>query len=65
MLIVETPYDLESYEGTLLGTTEWKEITQDMIDDFARISGDNNWIHVDVSEPSVNCLTEKPLLTAC
>src|SRR5690606_34189636 len=48
MINVETPYDLETHIGKELGTTEWKEITQEMIDDFARISGDDNWIHVDV-----------------
>lgn len=47
MLTVDTPYDLEAYVGQVLGQTGWIEITQQMIDDFARISGDNNWIHVD------------------
>ena len=48
MLNIDTPYDLEAYVGQLLGETEWTTITQEMIDDFARLSGDNNWIHVDV-----------------
>ncbi|KGD90196.1 enoyl-CoA hydratase [Achromobacter sp. RTa] len=49
MLILDTPYDLEAHVGKVLGRTDWVEITQPMIDDFARISGDNNWIHVDVA----------------
>ena len=48
MLILDTPYDLEPHVGKVLGRTDWLEITQEMIDDFARISGDDNWIHVDV-----------------
>lgn len=48
MLTVDTPYDLEAYVGQVLGQTDWKPITQAMIDDFARISGDMNWIHIDV-----------------
>jgi len=48
MLIVETPYDLEAHVGQVLGQTDWVTVTQEMIDDFARLSGDNNWIHIDV-----------------
>lgn len=48
MLILDTPYDLEAHVGKVLGHTDWVEVTQDMIDDFARISGDRNWIHIDV-----------------
>lgn len=48
MLILDTPYDLEAHVGKVLGLTDWVEITQPMIDDFARLSGDDNWIHVDV-----------------
>ncbi|TKR53425.1 MaoC family dehydratase [Allopusillimonas ginsengisoli] len=36
------------YEGKALGTSEWTTINQGMIDDFARVSGDRNWIHVDL-----------------
>ncbi|MDM9561696.1 MULTISPECIES: MaoC family dehydratase [Bordetella] len=49
MLTLDTPYDLEAHVGKILGRTDWVEITQEMIDDFARISGDRNWIHVDVA----------------
>lgn len=33
--------------GTALGHTEWMEITQDRVDAFAEVTGDNQWIHVD------------------
>lgn len=31
-----------------IGPTEWREVTQADVDDFARLSGDDQWIHVDV-----------------
>jgi acyl dehydratase len=33
---------------TTLGPTAWRTVTQDDIDLFARITGDHQWIHVDV-----------------
>jgi Acyl dehydratase len=35
--------------GKDLGVSEWREIRQADIDDFARITGDDNWIHVDTA----------------
>lgn len=34
--------------GQSLGVGKWVEVTQDRINDFARASGDFQWIHVDV-----------------
>ena len=34
--------------GRTIGPCEWREVTQADIDDFARLSGDGQWIHVDV-----------------
>lgn len=34
--------------GETIGPCEWCEVTQADIDDFARLSGDDQWIHVDV-----------------
>jgi acyl dehydratase len=33
--------------GETLGTSDWVEITQDMVDTFADATGDHQWIHVD------------------
>lgn len=33
--------------GETIGPCEWREVTQAAIDDFARLSGDDQWIHVD------------------
>jgi acyl dehydratase len=48
MLEVETLEALEPYVGKPLGTSDWVTIDQQRIDDFSRVSGDDNWIHVDV-----------------
>jgi len=34
--------------GNPVGPSEWREVTQPMIDSFAELSGDDQWIHVDV-----------------
>ncbi|GAB3829901.1 MaoC family dehydratase [Kribbella italica] len=34
--------------GTQLGETEWLEITQEQVNQFAAATGDHQWIHVDV-----------------
>ncbi|MFG1783938.1 MaoC family dehydratase [Rhodococcus oryzae] len=33
--------------GTVLGPTDWHEVTQQRIDAFADATGDHQWIHVD------------------
>jgi acyl dehydratase len=48
MLEIETLADLGPYVGKPVGTSDWLTIDQQRIDDFARVSGDDNWIHVDV-----------------
>ena len=33
--------------GQVVGTSDWVTVTQERIDDFARATGDMQWIHVD------------------
>jgi acyl dehydratase len=40
--------DLRAAAGQHLGWTEWLDITQDRVDQFADATGDHQWIHVDV-----------------
>lgn len=42
------PADLIGAEGTALGPTDWLAIEQDRVDGFADVTGDHQWIHVDV-----------------
>ena len=39
---------LRSLLGEPIGPSAWRQVTQDDIDSFARLSGDDQWIHVDV-----------------
>src|SRR5919197_2196399 len=39
---------LNEIVGRQIGPSDWREITQEMINDFADLSGDHQWIHVDV-----------------
>lgn len=47
-VIFEKPADLTGKEGTKLGPTEWLAIEQGRVDGFAEVTGDHQWIHVDV-----------------
>jgi acyl dehydratase len=39
--------EVKAAVGRHLGTSDWFEITQDRIDQFADATGDHQWIHVD------------------
>ncbi len=41
------PSELQAAVGRHLGTSDWLEITQERIDQFAEATGDHQWIHVD------------------
>jgi acyl dehydratase len=40
--------ELPSLKGSVLGTSEWFEITQQRVNTFADATDDHQWIHVDV-----------------
>ena len=40
--------ELKAAEGQVLGTSDWHEVTQADVDAFAEVTGDDQWIHVDV-----------------
>ena len=48
MRMVGTPEALRALIGQELGVSDWLEVTQDLIDRFAEVTGDHQWIHVDV-----------------
>jgi acyl dehydratase len=50
---------LRSLLGRPVGPSDWREVTQEDIDAFARLSGDDQWIHVDVERAK----TESPFGT--
>jgi acyl dehydratase len=48
MIEVDKPADMRLYVGQKLGTSDWVTVDQAKIDGFASLTGDDNWIHVDV-----------------
>ena len=45
---VEGIEGLKGLMGQVVGPSEWREVTQEDINTFAELSGDDQWIHVDV-----------------
>ncbi len=46
--VFESLDEVRAAVGRPLGVTDWLEITQDRVDEFAAATGDHQWIHVDV-----------------
>jgi acyl dehydratase len=51
--------ELKGLAGQTIGPSDWCEVTQELIDTFADVSGDHQWIHVDVERAK----TESPFGT--
>jgi len=47
MPVFSSPRELRSAIGQELGPSQWLEITQERVDQFAEATGDFQWIHVD------------------
>jgi acyl dehydratase len=48
LVTVDGIEELRALVGETIGPSDWREVTQEMIDSFAELSGDDQWIHVDV-----------------
>ena len=48
MTTTTTMAELPGLVGQELGTSDWREVTQDAVNLFAEATGDHQWIHVDV-----------------
>ena len=48
MRIIDGLDELESLVGTELGISNWVTATQDMVNAFSEVTGDRQWIHLDV-----------------
>ena len=46
-LVLENPSSLTEWVGRKIGVTDWWTITQDRIAQFAEVTDDGQWIHVD------------------
>ena len=47
MLTATRAAELRARAGQELGVSDWLEVTQPMIDAFAEVTGDRQWIHTD------------------
>ena len=47
MLTVNGIDELKTRVGDELGVSEWHEVTQEKVDAFAEVTGDDQWIHID------------------
>jgi acyl dehydratase len=48
MLTLNGLEEVRAYVGQELGVSDWHLVTQQLIDEFARVTGDDQWIHIDV-----------------
>ena len=46
--IYASPRDLIGQEGTRFGPSDWIAVEQDRVNGFAEVTGDHQWIHLDV-----------------
>ncbi|MGB5188443.1 MaoC family dehydratase, partial [Robiginitalea sp.] len=49
-LVIENLTALRAFQGKDLPSGEWVTVTQEMINDFAKATGDHQWIHTDVEK---------------
>ena len=47
MLTITGLDELKSHLGQELGVSDWHEVTQDSVNEFAEVTGDDYWIHTD------------------
>jgi acyl dehydratase len=47
MLVLNGLEEVKSRVGDELGTSDWHLVTQEKIDRFAEVTGDDQWIHID------------------
>lgn len=46
-VVVRSPEDIHHLVGVEIGSSPWVEVTQEDIDGFADLTGDDQWIHTD------------------
>jgi acyl dehydratase len=62
-LVLETPHSLRDLVGRELTLTDWFPITQERIEQFAEVTEDRLWIHVDRERAGVSLPMGPQLLT--
>jgi len=44
--------DIRALQDQIVGPSSWREVTQEMVNTFAELTGDDQWIHIDVERAS-------------
>lgn len=47
MIVLDGIDGVTAHVGLPVGTSPWMEVPQALVDDFARVTGDDQWIHTD------------------
>ena len=48
MIIIQSPSEIKEYIDKPLTPSNWYDVTQEKINDFASATSDHQWIHIDV-----------------
>jgi acyl dehydratase len=61
MQVISSIDDAQALVGQELGVSEWLTIDQQRINDFADVTGDHQWIHVDVERAKAQSPYKAPI----
>lgn len=61
MKVITSVDDARSLVGSELGVSDWLEIDQKRVNDFADVTGDHQWIHVDVERAKAESPYRAPI----
>jgi acyl dehydratase len=61
MQVITSIDDAQSLIGRELGVSDWLEIDQRRVNDFADVTGDHQWIHVDVERAKAESPYRAPI----
>ncbi len=61
MKVISSIDDAQALVGTELGVSDWLEIDQQRVNDFADVTGDHQWIHVDVERAKAESPYRAPI----
>ncbi|MGV0993879.1 MAG: MaoC family dehydratase [Mycobacterium sp.] len=61
MQVITSIEQAQSLVGSELGVSDWLEIDQKRVNDFADVTGDHQWIHVDVERAKAESPYKAPI----
>ena len=61
MQVITSIQDAQALVGSELGVSDWLTVDQQRINDFADVTGDHQWIHVDVERARAQSPYQAPI----